>query len=253
MTEKLFCNNDGRTENGAESEEFIGIKERYKRISENIEKAKLKAGRTDDVRLMAVTKTVPCEKVNFAASLGIDLLGENRVQEFLGKYEFYRKNCDIHFIGSLQSNKVKYIIDKVSMIHSVDSEKLAEEISKRALNLGRITDILIEVNIGKEESKGGVFTEALDGLVSFCENLPGVRLRGFMTIPPPAANGGGERYFESMERIYNDYRLKYKSIDTLSMGMSGDYEQAVLYGSNIVRVGSALFGERNYGDKTKNK
>lgn len=255
MTEKSFSSKSGAADTEAKASEalenrgdFIKISDSFKRITENIQKAKLKAGRTDEVRFMAVTKTVPYEKVNFATSLGINLLGENRVQEFLSKYEFYRKDCEVHFIGGLQSNKVKYIADKVSMIHSVDSEKLTVEIGKRALALGRTMDILIEVNIGKEESKGGVFPEVLDELVSFCGEIPGVRLRGFMAIPPPAVNGNVERCFEAMERIYNDCRLKYKDIDTLSMGMSGDYEQAVLYGSNIVRVGSALFGERNYGN-----
>lgn len=261
MTEKLFRSNSMDSnirdtvisdQNADYREEFIKTEDSFKRITENIEKARLKAGRTDEVRLMAVTKTVPYEKVNFAASLGIDLLGENRVQEFLGKYELYDKKCEVHFIGGLQSNKVRHIIDKVTMIHSVDSEKLAVEIGRRADGIGKIMDILIEVNIGKEESKGGVLPEALNGLVSFCQDLSGVRLRGFMAIPPPAAKGGNERYFEAMKLIYEDYRLKYKDIDTLSMGMSGDYEQAVLYGSNIVRVGSALFGERNYGTYRKN-
>lgn len=256
MTEKSFSSsNSGEEQSGgipasaadnAAETEFAGIAENYKRIVENIEKAGLKAGRTDKVRLMAVTKTVPFEKVNFAASLGVDLLGENRVQEFLGKREHYNKSCEVHFIGGLQSNKVKYITDKVSMIHSVDSEKLAEEINRRALAAGKVVDILIEVNIGREESKGGVLLEELDELVSFCFSLSGARLRGFMAIPPPALNGGSEKYFEAMERIYRDYRLKYGGIDTLSMGMSQDYEQAVLYGSTIVRVGSALFGKRKY-------
>lgn len=253
MMEKSFSSNnneelpDTNTAKAVAADaDFIGIAESYKRIVENIGKAMLRAGRTDNVRLMAVTKTVPYEKVNFAASLGVDLLGENRVQEFLGKYDFYDKNCEIHFIGGLQSNKVKYITDKVSMIHSVDSVKLAAEIDKRALAVGKIIDILIEVNIGREESKGGVLCEELDELVSFCFSLSGARLRGFMAIPPPALNGGNEKYFELMERIYRDYRLKYGGIDTLSMGMSQDYERAVLYGSNIVRVGSALFGKRKY-------
>lgn len=255
MTEKSF-RSDNNIDGGCapaiseNKEEFAKIEDSYKRISENIEKALLKAGRSDTVRLMAVTKTVSVEKINFAASLGTDLLGENRVQEFLGKYERYDKGCEIHFIGGLQSNKVKYIIDKVSMVHSVDSEKLASEIGKRALSIGKIMDILIEVNIGKEESKSGVSPEALGELVSFCQELSGVKLRGFMAIPPL---GGSERYFEAMERIYEDHRLKHKNIDTLSMGMSGDYEQAVLHGSNIVRIGSGLFGERNYGDYRKNK
>lgn len=255
MTERSFSSSggapNGPDKNGAGAEkavlgeEFIRIGDSYKLITENIEMAKLKAGRTDSVRLMAVTKTVPYEKVNYAVSLGIDLLGENRVQEFLGKYEFYDKKAEIHFIGGLQNNKVKYIIDKVSLIHSVDSIKLAEEIDKRAVRLNKVTDILIEVNIGNEDSKGGVSVEGLDGLVSRCLELSGVKLKGFMAIPPPDLNGSSERYFEAMERLYNDYRSRYgNGIDTLSMGMSQDYEQAVLHGSNIVRVGSALFGNR---------
>ena len=232
MTEKSFSS----------SSEAVVLEDNFKRISHNIENAMAKAGRTDNVRLMAVTKTVPYEKVNHAVTLGIDLLGENRVQEFMEKYEFYEKNCEIHFIGGLQNNKVKYIIDKVSMIHSVDSCKLADEISKRAVASNRIMDILIEVNIGGEDSKGGVTSEAADELSAYCTELAGVNLRGYMTIPPPTSDSS--RYFAQMQEIYLNSRKKYGSIDTLSMGMSNDYEQAVLFGSNIVRVGSALFGSR---------
>ena len=218
------------------------LEDNFKRITDNIQNAMSKAGRTDRVRLMAVTKTVPPEKVNHAVSLGIDLLGENRVQEFMGKYEFYDKNCEIHFIGGLQNNKVKYIIDKVSMIHSVDSMKLAEEISRRAAAANLTMDILIEVNIGGEESKGGVAPEAAEELSAFCDKLSGVNLRGFMTIPPPSEDS--TVYFARMQELYLRSKEKYPAIDTLSMGMSGDYEQAVLYGSTIVRIGSALFGSR---------
>ena len=218
------------------------LEDNFKRISNNIENAKAKAGRTDKVRFMAVTKTVPYDRVNHAISLGIDLLGENRVQEFMGKYEFYDKNCEIHFIGGLQNNKVKYIIDKVDMIHSVDSVKLADEINKRAAALNRKMDILIEVNIGGEESKGGVSTEAVGELSAYCSELANVDLRGYMTIPPPS--GDSSKYFAQMQELYLSSREKYGSIDTLSMGMSDDYEQAVLFGSNIVRIGSALFGSR---------
>lgn len=229
--------------------EFKAVEDNYKRIKENISLAMDKAGRKGqdcNVRLMAVTKTVPYEKINYAVSLGIDLLGENRVQEFLSKNEFYDKKAEIHFIGGLQSNKVKYIIDKVSMIHSVDSIKLVDEISKRALSSGRVMDILIEVNIGNEESKGGIKAEDVDSAADYCAEQKGVRLRGFMTIPPIDINGSNSRYFQQMQKIYSDCRAKHDSIDTLSMGMSGDYEQAVLYGSNIVRIGSALFGSRKY-------
>lgn len=237
MTEKSFCSDDAA---------LLQVSENYKVISENISRAYEKAGRKDKVRLMAVTKTVPCEKINFAVSLGIDLLGENRVQEFLEKKDFYDKKCEVHFIGGLQTNKVKYIADKVSMIHSVDSRRLADEIDKRSLSIGKISDILIEINIGGEESKGGVSTEELDELAAYCSQLNNIRLRGFMAIPPPDADGSSCRYFEAMQRIYGEYSSKYGDIDTLSMGMSNDYEQAVFYGSNIVRIGSALFGNRKY-------
>ena len=232
MTEKSFSS----------SSEAVILEDNLKRISHNIENAMAKAGRTDRVRLMAVTKTVPPERINHAISLGADLLGENRVQEFMGKYEFYDKKCEIHFIGGLQNNKVKYIIDKVSMIHSVDSVRLADEINRRAAASNRIMDILIEVNIGGEESKGGVTPEAADELSAYCSGLANVRLRGYMTIPPPSNDSS--RYFAKMQELYLSSREKYDTVDTLSMGMSGDYEQAVLFGSNIVRIGSALFGSR---------
>lgn len=236
MTEKSFFN----------SELLLQIKDNYNRIIDNINSALDKAGRTDKVRFMAVTKTVPYEIVNYSASLGIDLLGENRVQEFLSKYENYDKKCQVHFIGGLQSNKVKYIIDKVSMIHSVDSIKLADEISKRAQAIGRNMDILIEVNIGDEASKSGVSTEGLSELAEHCLILSNVTLKGFMAIPPVDNNGSSCKYFERMECIYNDYRNKYgEQIDTLSMGMSGDYTNAVMHGATIVRIGSALFGKRS--------
>lgn len=236
MTEKSYFNN----------EYLLQIKDNYNRIAENIGKALNNAGRRDKVRLMAVTKTVPYEIVNYSAELGIDLLGENRVQEFLGKYEYYDSKCQIHFIGALQSNKVKYIVDKVSMIHSVDSIKLANEINKHCKSSGRKMDILIEVNIGNEASKSGVDPDKLSELAEYCTSLSDVTLRGFMAIPPIDINGGSCKYFERMERIYSDYKSKLGGqIDTLSMGMSADYENAVAYGSNIVRIGSALFGKRS--------
>lgn len=236
MTEKSFSSDET---------DFSRIKENYKIITENLSNAMLKAGRKDKVLLMAVTKTVPTEKVNYAASLGINLLGENRVQEFLSKYENYSEKCEIHFIGGLQNNKIKYIIDKVKMIHSVDSQKLAEEINKRAADAGLVMDILIEVNIGAELSKSGIPPEQADEMVAFCKELPNLRLRGFMAIPPPDENGSVIKHFEQMNKIYSDSRSKYGGeINVLSMGMSGDYEKAVLCGSTMVRIGSALFGKR---------
>ena len=175
MTEKSFSSSP---------EAFSQVRENYLRITENITNAAAKANRQDKIRFMAVTKTVPFEKVNYAVSLGINLLGENRVQEFLGKRDFYAPDCEIHFIGGLQNNKVKYIIDKVSMIHSVDSEKLALEIDKRASLAERIMDILIEVNIGGEESKGGVLPEAVDEFSDFCFHMNNIRLRGLWLYLP---------------------------------------------------------------------
>ena len=228
---------------------FEAVKENYLEITENISNAMKKAGRTDKVRLMAVTKTVPPAKINYAVSLGATLLGENRVQEFLGKIDEYDKNSEIHFIGGLQNNKVKYIIDKVAMIHSVNSLKLAEEISKRAVGAGRIMDILLEVNIGLEESKSGVLPKDLPYLIDEAVKLDGIRLRGLMAIPPVDVDGSNRKYFAEMEKLFNEYKEQLKDssnvkFDTLSMGMSKDYAEAVEFGSTIVRIGSSLFGYR---------
>lgn len=238
MKEKLLSNTQTS---------FDDIRESYAKICENIEKAMAAAGRTDSVRLMAVTKTVSPERINYAVGLGIDLLGENRVQEFMDKREQYAP-AEVHFIGGLQTNKVKYIIDKVSMIHSVDSLHLAEEISRRAQQHGLVMDILAEINIGGEETKGGITPESAQEFCAQVRELPNIRLRGLMTIPPP---GCGESTFEAMQRLFSDIRSD-KSVndtgafDTLSMGMSGDYETAVKHGSTIVRIGSGLFGYRKY-------
>ena len=230
------------TETGSEE-----IRENYLRIRENIESAKAAAHRSDEVRVMAVTKTVDPGRINLAVGLGIDLLGENRVQEFLGKREAYAP-AEIHFIGGLQTNKVKYIIDKVSMIHSVDSLRLAEEINRRAEACGIIMDILAEINIGEEESKGGVFAQDASELCAGLAELKNVRLRGLMTIPPP---GCSESVFARMQELFESLRSTAQEtenarFDVLSMGMSEDYETAVKFGATIVRIGSGLFGRRKY-------
>ncbi len=228
------------------NEDSEKIRENYLRICENIENAKAKANRSDSVRLMAVTKTVPVERVNFAISLGIDLLGENRVQEFMDKREGYSQ-AEVHFIGGLQTNKVKYIIDKVSMIHSVDSFHLAEEISRRAVASGRIMDILTEINIGEEQTKGGITAEEAKDFCGKVAELEGVRLRGLMTIPPP---GCDECVFAKMQELFETLKssenIDKQRFDVLSMGMSGDYQKAIKYGATIVRIGSGLFGQRKY-------
>lgn len=233
------------------SDKFSDVEDNIKRITENIENAKLRVGRNDTVRLMGVTKTVDPEKVNFSVSRGVTLLGENRVQEFLDKRDRYEGDPEIHFIGGLQTNKVKYIIDKVKMIHSADSEHLIAEINKRAAGAGLCMDILIEVNIGGEESKSGIMPEELNELAYKTAEFENVRLRGLMAIPPVDVDGSSDKYFAQMQRLFTDLQDKTKDdgrfmIDTLSMGMSGDYEHAIMHGSTIVRIGSVLYGYRNY-------
>ncbi len=225
--------------------DFSDIRENYGRICERVKCAMEKAGRTDKVRIMAVTKTVSPEKINYAVGLGIDLLGENRVQEFLEKRERY-SDAEVHFIGTLQTNKVKYIIDKVSMIHSVDNLRLAEEIDRRARQHGLVMDILAEVNIGGEETKSGLCPENVKGFCGEVSRLEGVRLRGLMAIPPPSC---GEDIFARMGELFGTLRdgeFSGGAFDTLSMGMSGDFETAVKYGATMIRIGSGLFGYRKY-------
>lgn len=220
------------------------IRENYLRICENIANAAEKAGRKDKPRFMAVTKTVAPERINYAIELGVDLLGENRVQEYLGKRESYSP-AEVHFIGSLQSNKVKYIIDKVSMIHSVDNPKLAEEINRRAGQHGLVMDILTEINIGEEDTKSGISAKNAGDFCKRLGELENIRLRGLMCIPPPGCpEGVFAEMRELFEKIGSGLSQKDTSFDTLSMGMSEDYETAVKYGATIVRIGSALFGHR---------
>lgn len=225
--------------------EFGYILDNIKEITENVNEARVKYG-TGEVQIMAVTKTVPFEKVNFAVEHGLTLLGENRVQEYLSKKDSYDKRAEVQFIGHLQTNKVKYIADSVTVIQSVDSLKLAQEIDKQAKKAGRSMDILIEINIGNELSKSGVSADSLTELACEIAELENVRIKGLMAIPPVGAD---EKVFEKMHMLFED--LKGKNIDkadlrTLSMGMSGDYVTAIKHGSNLIRIGTKLFGARNY-------
>ncbi len=197
----------------------------------------------DDIRIMAVTKTVAPEAVNHAVELGIGLLGENRVQEYLSKADFYDKSAEVQFIGHLQTNKVKYIINSVSMIQSVDSLKLGQEISRLALKNGRVMDILCEVNIGGEDSKSGIAPNGLKELMDGLSELEGVRIRGLMTIPPPSDS---DVFLGRMKELYDKVSSEYQGMDTLSMGMTHDYAEAIRYGSTLVRIGTGLFGARDY-------
>lgn len=224
----------------------------FKTIRENICKAAEAVGKKpEDITFLAATKTVSPEVINYAISLGLDHIGENKVQELLSKYEFYDlKNCSLQFIGHLQSNKVKQIIDKVDLIQSVDSVKLASEISAQALKRGLKSDILVEVNIGKEENKSGVEPEKLEELLNIISGFEGINVKGLMTIPPICDNTQKIRkYFENMHNLFIDISAKKIdniNMDILSMGMSADYCEAILEGATMVRVGSALFGRRLY-------
>lgn len=221
-------------------------------LQEQICQAAPAAGRDPaQVRLMAVTKTVDPELVNAAIDAGITLLGENKAQELCAKYDSYHKDgVEIHFIGHLQTNKVRQIVDKVQMIESVDSLPLAEEINKRCAALNKQMPILIEVNIGREESKSGVLPEDLPALLEEISKLPAVSVRGLMAIPPVCENNEQvSQYFYQIQQLFIDIKQKkYDNInmEILSMGMSGDYQTAIAYGSNVVRIGTAMFGQRNY-------
>lgn len=221
------------------------ISENIRRIRYNVEDAKAKYRKSGEtVKIMAVTKTVSYERVNAAVNEGITLLGENRVQEYLEKKDLYDPKAEVNFIGHLQSNKVKYIIDSVTMIHSVDSLKLASEIDRYAAKAKKNMDILIEVNIGGEESKSGILPDRLKELLSSVSELKNIRVKGLMSIPPV---GKSEESFEKLQGIFSDLKsVRYKNadMDILSMGMSSDYVSAVRYGSNIVRIGSGIFGSR---------
>ncbi|MDD6708879.1 MAG: YggS family pyridoxal phosphate-dependent enzyme [Ruminococcus sp.] len=228
------------------------IKYNYDFINEKIAEAAMKAGKTrDDITFLSATKTVEPEYINYAISLGLSYIGENKVQELLSKYDEYNlENCSLQFIGHLQSNKVKQIVGKVDLIQSIDSIKLAKEVSKCSLKNNITSDILVEVNIGKEENKSGVMPEMLEELVEEISILPAVNVKGLMTIPPICEkNDEIRRYFEKMNRLFLDIsskKLDNVSMDILSMGMSSDYYEAILEGANMVRIGSALFGNRIY-------
>ncbi|MBR3149638.1 MAG: YggS family pyridoxal phosphate-dependent enzyme [Eubacterium sp.] len=225
--------------------------ENYKRVKEQVSEAAVKAGRDEnDVRLMCVTKTVEAQYINPVLDEGADLIGENRVQEYLGKKDLlHLDGVERHLIGHLQTNKVRQIVGEVDMIESVDSLKLAKEISKQSEKLGTATNVLVEVNVGREESKSGIYIEQLDELLHQISELSFIKVKGLMTIPPICDENEVRKYFWEVHKSFVDF--KEKNIDNidmkiLSMGMSGDYEAAVLEGSNIVRVGSAIFGARKY-------
>ncbi len=232
---------------------FSVISENIKRIKNEIAEATIKSNRSlDVVRLMAVTKTVCVEYINHAIeNCGIDLIGENKVQEFLSKKDSLNlENVEKHLIGHLQTNKVKKIVGQVDMIQSVDSLRVAQSISNEALKAGVTANVLLEINIGEEDNKTGFDKVEFQESLNQISLLPNIKVKGLMTIPPICENSLElENYFDRMNCYYNEIRAgNYPNFDfeILSMGMSGDYKEAILHGSNLVRVGSAIFGARIY-------
>ena len=231
---------------------FTDVEYNYKLINERIAEAAQKVGKKrEDITFLAATKTVDAQTINHAISLGLDHIGENRVQELLSKYEDYDlSNCSLQFIGHLQTNKVRQIVGKVDLIQSVDSLKLAQEIAAQSVKRNLTTDILVEVNIGREENKSGVFEENLEELLTQIAQIHGISVQGLMTIPPICDNKQKiSEYFNKMHRLFIDIsqkKLDNINMSILSMGMSDDYYEAILEGATMVRIGSALFGARNY-------
>lgn len=222
------------------------VRDNLAQIRRRVEQAALSCGRDPkEISIMAVTKTVLPSAVNEAIRQGITLLGENKVQEYLDKREQYLP-AKVHFIGNLQTNKVKYIIDKVDMIQSVSSEKLAQEIEKQAQKRDLVMPVLLEVNIGEEPTKGGFSPKELYQALPRLAELPHLSVRGLMCIPP---SEDPEEFLQRMEQIFIDIRDKNIhniNMSVLSMGMTGDFEAAIRHGSTLVRIGTGLFGKRDY-------
>jgi len=227
------------------------IKNNIIAISRDISDICIKKGKApDSITIIAVTKTVEPDRMNYAIKCGIRNIGENKVQEIMAKYEKIEENVNWHLIGHLQTNKVKYIIDKVALIHSVDSIGLAEEISKRAEKAGLVKDVLVQVNVAQEETKFGIEYDDTDSFVERLSGFSGIRVKGLMTIAP---------YYDDAELARPVFRQLKEKFDMLaaagipnvnmkylSMGMTNDYKVAIEEGSNMVRIGTGIFGARNY-------
>ncbi len=225
------------------------IAENIREVSEQVNQAAAKANRDPaEIRIVAVTKTVPVERIKEAVAAGLTTLGENRVQELTGKYPFL-DGVEWHFIGHLQSNKVKYIVDKVSLIHSLDNLSLAEEINKRMLSLGRSMGVLIQVNVADESTKFGIRPEDTGTFIDTVSKLPGLKIKGLMTIGPYVTDPEKIRpVFRKLRMLADEVKIigfPGVEIKHLSMGMSNDYKIAVEEGATLVRLGSIIFGPRN--------
>ena len=227
------------------------MKEALKQIREDIlEHAKISGRNSDEITLVAVSKTYPSEAIEEAIALGCEDFGENKVQELMQKIDQIKERPKWHLIGHLQTNKVKYVVGHVELIHSVDSLKLAKEIEKQSAKKGVITSILIEVNVAKEPSKHGIYIEEVLGLVQEIARLPHVKLKGFMTVAPYTENPEENRpIFRALYDLSVDIQkqnIDNISTNILSMGMSNDYKIAIEEGATLIRIGTALFGARDY-------
>ncbi|CDZ24702.1 UPF0001 protein [[Clostridium] cellulosi] len=234
------------------SSNFDYVAENIEEVRKQIRAAAERSGRDyNDITLMAVTKTFPAEAINAAFKSGITLFGENRVQELLEKLpQLDMTGRSAHLIGHLQTNKVKYIIDKVDMIESLDSLRLAKEIDKQAAKVGKVMDVLVEINIGMEASKSGIPAQQLPEFLDALKEFKNIRVKGLMAIPPFFENKENTRpYFAEMRKLFVDNMAKKSdNIDMtiLSMGMSSDFDVAIEEGATLVRVGTKIFGKRNY-------
>ena len=225
------------------------IESRLNDVKVRISAAAKECGRVpEDIKLIAVTKTYPIEAMNEAIRLGVTDIGENKPQEIRDKFDNVSP-VNWHLIGHLQTNKVKYIIDRCTLVHSVDSIKLMAEIDRQAQDHNRDIDILIQVNISGEESKSGIAPDELPSLLEYAKNLTNTHVKGLMTIAPKCDIDEVSRHFSNMKDLFDQTaKQSYKNVTMteLSMGMSGDFETAIKHGATMVRIGSLIFGPRNY-------
>ena len=210
---------------------------------------KIKGEVPKDVTLVCVSKTRKIHEIEEAYECGARDFGENKVQELIEKYDSCSKNIRWHFIGHLQTNKVKYIVSKVHLIHSLDSIRLLREIEKRYGLVGEVANLLIQVNIGRESTKTGIDVEAIEGLIKECEECSHIKVKGLMATIPIGNEEDCRKYFNQMKTIFDNLKKsKYQnvSMEVLSLGMSGDFQIAIDSGSNMIRLGDSIFGKRDY-------
>ena len=227
------------------------IRDNIRSISQDIRDICIRTGKDpESVTIIAVTKTIDTDRIKYAIDCGIQNIGENKVQEVMSKFDNIERNVNWHLIGHLQTNKVKYIIDKVALIHSVDSISLAEEISRRAEKAGLVMDVLIQVNVAEEDTKFGIEYGEIDGFIKQLSKLEGIMVKGLMTIAPnyedtelvrPVFRQLKEKFDMLAKADIPNVEMKY-----LSMGMTNDFKMAIEEGSNMVRIGTGIFGARNY-------